>query len=73
MPRPHEVSVLKEEFTATVVVRHHKAQKQANGNGYFDDPAEVFDGELLSVTLRSDSLEGLKAKLHAHIGLVEEE
>lgn len=57
-------------FKAEVVITRTARQNEANGNGYFDTPAEVIKTELLAVTLSADEIENLKAKIHAHVGLV---
>ncbi len=69
---PGEVRVLDETFRAELVIKRTRVSKKANENGYFDDPATTSAGELATLTLHSTSLEGLQAKIKAHVDLVEE-
>lgn len=71
--RAFELHVLEDVFTAEVTIKRSSTTKRANERGYFDAAAEIVKTELLDVTLTASSIESLKAKVHAHVGLVEVE
>lgn len=71
--QPNEVIVLQESYSATITIRGNKETKTANDRGYFDFGAVKKEGTLLQVELKAETLEKLKAKINAHVGIVEDD
>lgn len=72
MARPHEKNVIEEGYEAFVTIKRRRVTKTANGNGYFDDPAEQTERILLDAKLTADSLESIALKVKQHTDLVED-
>lgn len=73
MARPHEKNVLEEGYEAFVTVKRRRVTKTANGNGYFDDPAEQSERVLMDIKLSAGSLESITLKIKQHTDLLEDE
>jgi hypothetical protein len=73
MAEPFERLVLSERWSATITVKMKRSEKVANGRGYFDNPVELADYELVDLEVSAPSLEALRHKLISHINLIEED
>jgi hypothetical protein len=73
MAQPFEKNVIEEGYEAFVTVKRRRVTKTANGNGYFDDPAEQSERVLLDIKLTGGSLDSIALKIKQHTDLVEDE
>lgn len=71
--QPNEVVVVEESYRATITISGNKTTKTANERGYFDFGPVKKEGTLLQVELKADTLDKLKAKITAHVGIVEDD